>query len=204
MRITQWRGERIHLERIIAICHHLFSRVREFSRRIRTKRPAVCIRPDAIAAFTAQEFIHRHAEHLPFDVPQRLFDRADTAKHNRAAAFSPERMVVHLAPERLYAERIPAQYDVFDEIFDHACGCSLADPVRKRRFTHTGYTGIRFELDDDGMTPADTHDVDVSAGNLRHMRCGLSINCESRKPITSRAGSRALCQIPDSRSRPSA
>jgi hypothetical protein len=46
----------------------------------------VRIHPHAIARGAAKQFVHRNAERLPLDIPERLIDSAERARQDRAAA----------------------------------------------------------------------------------------------------------------------
>ena len=64
---------------------------------------------DAVAAFAAQQLIHRHAERLALDVPHGLLDARDRTGQDGAAAV--EARAVHLLERILDVRR--ASYDSF-------------------------------------------------------------------------------------------
>ena len=85
-----------------------------------------------VAHETAEQLVHRHAQHLALDVPQRLVDTGDGAHQDRAAAV--ETGAIHGLPEVIDAARVLAD--------------QVVGQLMHRRF-HRARTAF-----DDGLAPA--------------------------------------------------
>src|SRR5205823_14376284 len=118
--IRDGMGQRIELQRGVAVVQHALRSSCEFVRRMSAERPAVGIDAYAVMAFAAEELVDRKTQGLALDVPQRLLDGADAGEYNRPTTLRPEAVVVHVAPHRFDTERILAQHDRFREVLDHA------------------------------------------------------------------------------------
>src|SRR5689334_11008383 len=93
----------IELQSTIALAEGPLDCSRELVRCLRAAVPAVGVHRNAIAHWTAKEFVHRDTEPLALDVPEGLLDCADRREYDGAATFRPERVVVHLGPKLLDA-----------------------------------------------------------------------------------------------------
>jgi hypothetical protein len=167
-------GERIALQRAVAVAQRPLRRLGQLGRRLRRAVPAVRIDAHRIAHLSAEQLVDRCAEHLALDVPQCLLDRADRGEHDRAAALGPERVVVHLRPERFDARRIAARIRRSAKVLDHSGSGGAAEPVGDRRFADAGGAVVRHQLDDDRMELTRRDEVDVDGIDL-HARSGSVI-----------------------------
>ena len=93
--------ERVPLDRRVSHLNDCDGALRELLRRLRAARPAIGVGADAVAALAAEQFIHRHAERLALDVPERVIDGADRRIEHRPA--DPEGTPIHLVPVLLDA-----------------------------------------------------------------------------------------------------
>ena len=113
----------------VPIAQWAFRRLGKFSGRRSRAIPAVRVYVDPVEHPAAEKFVDRDAERLALDVPQRLLDPADGGEHDRTAALSPERVVIHLGPDFLDTERIAADEHALAQILDHARRRGAAEPV---------------------------------------------------------------------------
>ena len=82
-------------------------------------------------------------------------------EHDGAAALGPERVVVHLRPERFDSRRIAADDHSLGEVLDHSRRRRAAEAVGDRRFADAGDALVGHQLDDDRMQLARRDEVDV-------------------------------------------
>ena len=94
----------VHLHGRVALVA-LFAHGRRHVVRSVAANPAVY--PQAVAAQPAQQFVHRHAQRAPLDVPQRLVDARDGAHDLRPATV--KACAIHRLPQVLNAPRVFAQ-----------------------------------------------------------------------------------------------
>ena len=96
---------RVHLQRGVAGCDALTRRCRASSSG--RSPPIQAIHTHAVAHRAAQQIVHRHAQPLALDIPQRLVDADDRAGQDRPAAI--EAAAIQRLPDILDLRRHPCR-----------------------------------------------------------------------------------------------
>ena len=115
----------------------------------------VAVDHHVVARLAAQQLVHRHAQRLALDVPQRRVDRRDRRHRHRPAA--PVRALVKVVPDVLDAPRVAP-----DQQRDHVVGQVARDgqlaPVQ-RRVAEPVHAALGLDLQRDEVPPrrADDH-----------------------------------------------
>jgi hypothetical protein len=114
---------------------------------------AVRIQLDAVMAAAAEQLVDGQSRDLPFDVPQRLLDRAHCGERDGAAA--EERLPIHELPQVLDPRRVLAD-DVLRVFVDG--GGDGERMSRQAPLTDAGHTFVRLDDDKEPVPRADVDD----------------------------------------------
>src|SRR5699024_1803140 len=127
---------------------HALASLGEVSSAVAAHPPAVGIDFQAIAIWTAEQAVHRYAQHLALDIPQRHFYGAESRCRDRATTLGPKAAVVQFAPDRFDRAGIPADDFSGHDLRDHRGSCFTAPTVADTRLADTGDAGVSLDLQD--------------------------------------------------------
>ena len=146
----------VNFDGVIAVCQCLFSSFRIlfgrrenflFFRIAPAELQLARIRAEFVAAFPAEKLVAGNAEDLAFDVPKRNINGAHAGRNNRAAALTPEGLLLHLVPDVFAAHGIFTDQKT-SQIFCHAEARRSPDTICHADFAKTGDTFIGVDADD--------------------------------------------------------